>query len=468
MVSKELEQKIDQFIAGNKQNILRDIAALVNIKSVSVDSSDPTAPFGEGCHKVLDTALEICNSMGFATKNYDYYAGSAILGSGEKEVALLAHLDVVPEGTGWSHDPYDMIEKDGYIYGRGVSDDKGPSVLGLYALKCLKDLDVPLKHTYRLILGCSEETGMGDLKHYLKCEKMPDFAFTPDADFPVCIGEKGIMEVLVKLAVDGKTIVGFSGGTVGNAVCARAAAELKGVSEADLGDYCHKTYEVEPISGGIKVTAIGKTSHAAKPEGSINATYQLCKLLSTLPQLSEQEKKAVQGVLEVLKDYNGAGLGAAVEDEPSGKLTHINGIDTLEDGCLVLNCNIRYPVTCKGEELFASMKQKIEGMGFVIEQKTDSAPSYRPADTPEVQALLRAYDDVTGEKGKPYVIGGGTYARHFTNAVAFGPHFESMPNPAGDGKGSEHMPDECTSIDYMMKSVKIYILSLLYLNELSL
>ena len=253
MVSKEMESRIDKFIADNRQNIVNDIAALVNIKSVSQACDNPQAPYGEGCRKVLDKALQMCEQMGFATKNYDYYAGSAAYGSGEKEIALLGHLDVVPEGDGWSHDPYDMIEKDGYIYGRGVADDKGPTVLGLYAMKCMKELGVQPNYTFRLVMGCSEETGMSDMPHYLAAEKAPTFAFTPDADFPVCIGEKGQLSVAIELAVDGKTITGFTGGTVGNAVCASATATLKGVSEADLGNYDHSVYHVESVEGGIKL-----------------------------------------------------------------------------------------------------------------------------------------------------------------------------------------------------------------------
>ena len=468
MVSNEMESRIDKFIEDNRQNVINDIAALVNIKSVSVHSDDPQAPFGEGCHKVLDKALSMCESMGFATKNYDYYAGSATYGNSEKEIAILGHLDVVPEGDGWSHDPYDMIEKDGYIYGRGVADDKGPTVLGLYALKCMKELGIQPNYTFRLVMGCSEETGMGDLPHYLEAEKMPNFAFTPDADFPVCIGEKGQLGVTIEMAVDGKVITNVTGGTVGNAVCASATATLKGISEADLGDYDKSIYTVKAVEGGIELNAVGKTAHAAKPEGSINATKRLFELVSSLPQLSDAEKKAMAVAAEVLKDCHGAGIGVEVADEVSGKLTHINGVDSMEDGKIQLRLDIRYPVTMKGEELFASIEKHIAEVGGKAVLRNNSVPCYKPADTPEIKTLLEAYDHVTGEKGVPYTIGGGTYARRFDNAVAFGPHFHGMPNPCGEGRGEEHMPDECNSIDYMMKALKIYVLSLIGLNELSL
>lgn len=468
MVCKEMESKIDKFIEDNRENILKDIATLVNIKSISTKSDKEGYPFGEGCHKVLDTAIEMCEGMGFPTKNYDYYAGSATYGDAEKEIAILGHLDVVPEGDGWSHDPYDMLIKDGYIYGRGVADDKGPVVLGLYALKCMKELGIKPNYTFRLVMGCSEETGMGDLPHYLAAEKMPTFAFTPDADFPVCIGEKGQLGVVVNLPVDGKVITNVVGGTVTNAVCASASAILNGVSEADLGDYDKAVFSVEAVEGGIKLTATGKTAHAAKPEGSINATKLLFAKIGTLPQISEAEKKAVAAVAEILKDCHGAGIGVEVEDEPSGKLTHINGVDAMEAGNIQLKLDIRYPVTLKGSDLFPRIEAHVAALGGKAVLTHDSVPCYKAADTQEIKTLLAAYDHVTGEKGVPYTIGGGTYARQFDNAVAFGPHFEAMVNPCGEGKGEEHMPDECNNIDFMMKAIKIYVLSLIGLNELAL
>ena len=173
-------------------------------------------------------------------------------------------------------------------------------------------------------------------------------------------------------------------------------------------------------------------------------------------------------VAEVLKDCHGAGIGVPVEDEVSGKITHINGVDSMKDKVITLKLDIRYPVTFKGDELFPKIKAHVAQAGGKAILNHNTSPCYKPADTQEIKTLLAAYDHVTGEKGVPYTIGGGTYAKHFDNAVAFGPHFRGMPNPCGEGKGEEHMPDECNSVDYMMKALKIYVISLIGLNELSL
>ena len=64
-----------------------------------------------------------------------YKRQAQITGKSEKQIATIAHLDVVPEGNGWDSNPFDLVERDGYVIGRGTADDKGPAVLTLYAAK---------------------------------------------------------------------------------------------------------------------------------------------------------------------------------------------------------------------------------------------------------------------------------------------------------------------------------------------
>lgn len=466
---KNLEAKIDAYIAENKQNIIRDITTLVKYPSVSV-KGEPGAPFGEECKKVLDKALELCEGYGLATKNYDYYAGSASIGDKEKEISIMGHLDIVPVGDGWSNDPYTVVEKDGYLYGRGVDDDKGPTVLGLYALLFLKEQNIPLNYTYRLVMGCSEETGMKDVKVLLEKEKVPTFMFTPDADFPVINGEKGSMIAEGKFAHDGAHIVSFGGGTVSNIVNDLCTATLKGIKKEDLGQLCPSKFEVEDCECGcgIKVTAKGVASHAAAPANGVNAIFLLSDLLSKVEALSPSERDCMAKIAATLADYNGVGLGIDCEDELSGKITHVSGIASQKDNVITLNYNIRYPVLAKGSELKERLENHAKAQGFDGKVLRDSKPSYRSADTAEVKALLNAYIDVSGSDATPKVIGGGTYARNFPNAVAFGPGFPGTPNPAGAGKGGAHQSDECICIENMWKALKIYIAALLNLNELEL
>ena len=189
---------IDLFIEENKENILRDIARLVAVPSIEGEPEEG-APFGKEPEKALELALEIASELGLDTRNCEHYIGYAELPGEDKEkyIATVTHLDVVPVGEGWTKSPFEMWEKDGYIIGRGVMDDKGPSVVCLYALKYLKEKNIPLRYTVRALLGANEETGMGDVQYYLKNYPAPAFAFSPDSDFPVCNGEKGIYQGMI-------------------------------------------------------------------------------------------------------------------------------------------------------------------------------------------------------------------------------------------------------------------------------
>ena len=176
------EQIIDRFLDKYRTEYLDDIMSLVRIRSVSTPDSGGKYPFGSGCAEVLDAALAMGSRMGFAAENHAYYCGSILMpGMTKSEIGMFAHLDVVPEGDGWLKPPYSPYIKDGWLYGRGSSDNKGPAVTALYAMRCLQESGVRLRHTVRLFLGCSEENGMSDIEYYLKHFPAPEYSFVPDA-----------------------------------------------------------------------------------------------------------------------------------------------------------------------------------------------------------------------------------------------------------------------------------------------
>ena len=190
-MDQALNQKIDAYIAQNKEQLLKDIAALVAVNSVE-GTPEEGAPFGAGPRAALDKTLELAAGMGFATRNCENYIGYAELAGKdpEKYLATICHVDVVPVGNGWTADPFTMRIQDGWLLGRGVADDKGPMVATLYALKFLKEQGYELRYPIRALAGTNEETHMQDVDYYLKNYPAPAFCFTPDAEFPVCNGEK--------------------------------------------------------------------------------------------------------------------------------------------------------------------------------------------------------------------------------------------------------------------------------------
>ena len=167
----------EQFVEREIENMKHDLGLLVSFPSVY---SEDAKPFGLQNQKVLAAALGLMEKAGFRTENLDNYCGYGEIGEGEKLIGILAHLDIVPAGDGWDSDPFTMIEKDGYLYGRGVSDDKGAVVASFYAMKYLLESGYPLKKRIRLITGCNEESGSKCIEHYVEVKGHIDAGFTPD------------------------------------------------------------------------------------------------------------------------------------------------------------------------------------------------------------------------------------------------------------------------------------------------
>ena len=205
---------IRQFIDENFENMKADLKELVSYNSVY---SEDEKPFGSQNRKVLDAALKMMEEKGLRTENLDYYAGYGETGEGDELIGILAHLDVVPCGEGWDTDPFEMVEKDGKVYGRGVSDDKGGAVASMYALKYLIDEKYPFRKRVRLILGCNEETGSACIAHYVEKKGQIDYGFTPDGNFPGIYAEKGMYEAAV--VANNSRIIDISCGEASNVVC---------------------------------------------------------------------------------------------------------------------------------------------------------------------------------------------------------------------------------------------------------
>lgn len=443
-------EQIEKYLASQRDNIVEDLFTLARIPSVRGEAA-PDKPYGEEVARALDAALAQCEREGMQTENLGYRCGSALWraeGAGEKELALVAHLDVVPAGDGWSGKPFEPFLRDGYAIARGVRDNKNAAIAGLYTVRCIKELGFPMKHSLRVIFGCAEETGMDDLPYYAKAHEgnMPVFSIVPDTAFPVCHGEKGIYRGDFLLEV-GEDLRAFCGGIALNVVADKASAVLN------------------TPDGEVAVSAQGISCHASRPQGSKNAIRELAAVLLESYPLSEKTKQAMTFVRDMLSDWYGEHLGVAFEDEPSGKLTCISGIAKLEGGKLRLCLDIRYPVTHSGKLITEGLERCAKAAGAGFEVHEDDAPSFIPKDNPAIERLTRIYAEVTGERREAYVMGGGTYARHLPNAVAFGMDFPDEHIPCPDGHGDCHEPDECQSIRGLMEAVRIYVHALLELDE---
>lgn len=462
------EQLVNNWFAEHADEMAKTLQTLVRIPSVA-GTPEPGAPNGREVARALDLALEMARGFGFETEDYDREIGAAVLpGTSGKELGLIAHLDVVPVGeSGWTFPPFEgHIDENGWIVGRGTCDNKSGAVIALFVMRCIRELGLPFPHGIRLLFGCNEETSMRDVEYYGAHGKHADLYLVPDAEFPACYAEKGIWGGDLrspKLAESG--ILGAYAGMASNVVPDKAWIELAGYTAKALTPLCEGAdVEASDVEGGARLTAKGAASHAAYPEESRNAIYVLLDFVDHNGLLAGEAAAAAAFLRDVLSDYKGEALGIASEHPDTGYLTAIGGM-LRYDGALTLNLNVRYPRSITGEEITARVAAVAASAGFELAGAADNKGVFRSPDDPLVATLTGIYNKVTGQDEKPYMMGGGTYARHLPNALAFGPELTLDGLPECPYQGEVHMPDEHYHVRQLTTAGVIYTLSFLAIAE---
>lgn len=488
----QLKAKVESYVGEVWEDIVEDIRSLVQIDSVEdKPNAAPGMPWGPAPRKALDQGLTILDKLGLATTDVDGYLGFGdVPGATKDYIATIAHTDIVPTGKGWNYPALDVTRKEGYLIGRGVLDDKGPFVLSAYAAhffaRLVEESGEQLPYTLRCIVGNNEETHMNDVVEYLKRYPEPLFAFTPDADFSVICGEKGVYHGEFIFAEKDKAtskITFFDAGTVPNAIPSSATAVISlsntglverfaslGVGEQTLsGDTSNITLE-RLDEDHLQITAHGIGGHASLPKETNNAIGILVRYLADSLHISDSDEP-ILGIARVLtEDYHGKAAGIASTDKVFGPLTCITGtIRTREqDGKLqfVETVDSRYPTSTTSEVITDRLSELAAKHNATYHVDADAVPFYIDPDCDEIKTLLSTYDEYSGKSSKAYVIGGGTYARHFKRACAFGPHDAEAPEP--EWVGMEHGPDEAISEASLQLALKVYIVSLARLMQLEL
>jgi len=416
---------------------------LVRIPSVC-DEGAGGFPFGEAVDQALRKALQIAGELGFKTHYGDGgYYGFAEIGEGKEMLGILGHLDVVPPGklTDWDRNPFDPIEMDGMLYGRGTQDDKGPLLASLYAVKALMDAGVKFNKRIRFIFGTDEESLWRCINRYTANEEMPDFGFSPDSRFPVTYAEKGLLQL--RLEGINESGIRLTGGSAFNAVPDMILYE--GERQDDLADKLDQLgFEYEWNEDGIEVK--GKATHAMVPEEGINAIARLCIALKAIGI----ESKAINFIAqEIGEDPNATRIFGDCADEPSGKLKF--NVGKIELGLVEqLSIDSRIPVTVSKEEMVSKLSAAAAKYGLEYKEFDWLAPIYLPLDHFMVTTLMNVYRQYSGDTvTPPRSSGGATYARAIKNCVAFGAltFDESM---------TEHQPNERADLKNLYKSMEIY------------
>lgn len=451
---------LDEHVAALQPRLITSLREALRHRSTQ-ETPLPGKPFGEGVDNALRHALKTAQELGFRTVNVDSMVGYAEYGSGDEMVAVLGHLDVVPEGTGWSHDPYGAEIEDGVLYGRGTLDDKGPTYAALFALAALRDAGIPLRRRVRVIFGTNEESGCACMAHYVKSgQELPVMGFTPDGSFPIINAEKGSVKLrLTSAAENGGAVnlTALAAAPAANMVPERAEATLEGPREslaplrralislaADRG----WPLDMEETATTLTVRPRGKAAHASLPELGINAAVRLLRLLSSLPvEAPWRRATAALGAL-VNEQSDGAALGIACQDTLSGPLTLNLGLLEITGEGLAATLDIRYPVRQEWHALFPEVSARARDLGLAVEILRHSPPLFVDPSSELIQALQRAYTAATGKEASLLAIGGGTYARTMPHVVAFGASFPGDPELM-------HQPDEGISLERLALITRI-------------
>ena len=416
---------------NNVQNkFIQGLRRIMKINSVKGPAA-PGAPFGMGPKKALTETLELAKELGFKTMIINDAMGYAQLGdNNENYIGVVGHLDVVHEGTDWDYPPFDLTLDNEVFYGRGVLDNKGPIIANLYALYVIKEMNLPLTKTIRIIFGTDEESGSLDIPMYLKKEKPPIYGYTPDCKYPAVYGERGVLGVQITTEVTDlsqSVLSHFEGNFDRSAIPDTLSYTISGT------DYSIK----------------GKRAPSNAPDMGKNVITLFAEAVREMPQITGEFKNYLTWLASSLHDkHDGSGLGINFYDEESGYLALTPYELLFNDNQITLNISMRYPVSIKKEDILTQLSQHLPEHSQVTVTR-DMPSTYFDKHHPMVQIMTEVYEYATGLDGTPVTTTGATYARSMPNIIAFGPSFPGQ-------KGIAHNKNEYMDKKDLMKNLEIY------------
>lgn len=458
-----VEEKIRHWMHGREDELVEALAPLIAAESTRSEAKHGM-PFGEGPAKALDRALELARRWGFRTENHEGYVGTADLNEHADGLHILAHLDVVGAGDGWDTDPYCLVRDGDLIYGRGTDDDKGPLVAALLAMRCVRELGIPLTKNVRLIMGTDEESGSEDIEHYYASHPFAPYSLSPDADFPVTNIEKAhycprFSASWKRTEASGIRVLALDGGIRVNVAPANCTCLLENADKAQLEAVLKQVSGETGVSlsaefqgNTAKITAVGVQAHASTPDEGKNAITATLQALCALPLAEGAAEETVRQLHECFpyRDNRGKAMGIAMEDKVSGCLTLTFSMVHLDTEGFWGIFDSRDPLCATEENTCRVTEARMAAFGWKCEGKLGPAHAV-DGNSDFIKTLLSAYETYTGRKGYCEAIGGGTYVHEIPGGVAFG---------AGEHDFDSHLhgANERARISQLLKTAMIYAL----------
>ena len=414
----------------------------------------PGAPFGKGVKKSLEFFANLGKKNGFQVDMCDGYATELSIGDKGPLIGIYGHADVVPAGDKWKHAPYGGTYDNGAIYGRGATDDKGPMIAAFFFFFSLKDNGLIQNFRVKIVAGGDEERGSSCLRYYFQEHKgeKPKFGFTPDSDWPLIYGEKGMLGYNLTRICDLSPIVAMDGGSVPNAVCDSLLVTMT------KNEKIEKSLKAQGIDADIlsndALTMIrfkGKAAHGSTPENGKNAAAIAFSFLG-----KECQNVWLEKLGSLIASSDGAFFGGAHTSAELGKATYNYGLVNYDGKRLSLSLDFRFGETCPAEECIQKLAEASK-MNPVMVSEHSHLLFDKKSDL--VKTLLSAYRSVSHDYfAKPLAIGGGTYAKEAPNTVAFGACFKGRD-------GNMHAPEEYILEKDLLLDMAIYMKAILSLGK---
>ena len=473
---RAIVRAVRAYIEANREAILEDLKGLVRIPSTR---GEPAAhmPYGPGPAQALEAATALFEGQGLpAVRRADL--GYSLIRAGGREagdIGVFCHCDVVfPNGSWEFTSPFEPIERNGYLVGRGVKDNKGSVITTLHALAALKSAGVALRHGVTVFLGSNEETGMQDAKSFAEHETMPAISLVPDCEYPVCRGEKCYFHYEAACDRAFENILDFNSGSARGSVCGEMHVVLRpvpGLAEelrAAVADRSDAALSRD-ADGNLVLDAKGAAVHASTPKRGIHAGGIAAELLLACPSLGENDLGILADVRPILTECLGGPFGIACRDDDFKDLTTVVTVVALENGRLQFTGCLNYSTRQDAVLLWDAMAEKYAAIGFHGRRLDDNRGFLHEGEDLKIIDLLNdIYLDLHGAQDmRVYVTYGGTYARMLRNAYAVGIEvpFTARPEDYPAGHGLVHQPDECVSIEALLNGVEMLAMMLLALDK---
>ncbi len=180
------------------------LSEMIRYKSLAINK--------EGCENTAYYLKEILEEIGFHVEILKHPEGNPVVlasikGSSPKYLMFYNHYDVQPVDPleEWDSDPFKLVERGGYLYGRGVGDNKGNIASRIVAVKKVIDELGELPIGVKFVIEGEEEAGSPHLLEMLQQRRVFfndvvgviwEFGgFNRDSSISIVLGLKGILYV---------------------------------------------------------------------------------------------------------------------------------------------------------------------------------------------------------------------------------------------------------------------------------